>query len=108
MIIPLTFVMALALVVVWTSRPIIATITALQLFFVMHVATTVFNLRDAMIAADIPADVAFSQALRVSVSKALYVTIILGLIMAMVHVVKRIFGIRKQAEAKSANPDESF
>lgn len=99
MIIPVAFILALAVVVLWTSRPIIATITALQLFFVVHIGANFGVIRDAVIAAGAPADQVQSIALGIAFKNALYSVIILALIMAIIHVVKRIFAIRKEAES---------
>ncbi|WP_017930558.1 hypothetical protein [Robiginitomaculum antarcticum] len=99
MIIPLAFVLTLSIVVLWSARPIMATITALQLFFIIHVGSNFGKIRNAMIASDVPTELATSQALYVSVMNALYAVIVLGLIILIIHVVKRIFYIRNEAKA---------
>ncbi len=100
MIVPIAFILALGMVILWKSRPIIATITALQLFFVVHIAATFGRIRDEALAAGAPIDDIQSIALGIAVKNALYSVIILALIMAIIHVVKRIFTIRKESEAR--------
>ena len=101
MIIPVAFVLSLGTVILWESRPIIATITALQLFFVIHIAANFGRIRDAGLAAGAPIDEIQSLALGIAIRNALHSVIILALIMAIIHVVKRIFAIRKDSETTS-------
>lgn len=101
MIVPIAFILALGMVIFWKSRPIIATVTALQFFFVIHIAANFGRIRDSGLAAGAPSDEIQSLALGIAVRNALYSVIILALIMAIIHVVKRIFAIRKEAESGS-------
>lgn len=98
MTIPIAFVLALGLVIIWRNRPIIATVTALQLFFVIHIATNFSSIRDNVIAVGAPTEDVQAIALGIAIRNALYSVIILALIIAIVHVVRRIFTMRKEAE----------
>ena len=100
MIVPVAFVTALGIVILWKSRPIIATTTALQLFFVVHIAANFGRIRDAGLAIGAPAQDVQALALGVAIRNALQSVIILALIMAMVHVVRRIFSIREEAKSE--------
>lgn len=106
MIIPVAFVLSLGMVILWKSRPIIATVTALQLFFVIHIVANFGRIRDRGIEAGAPIDEIQSLALGIAIRNALYSVIILALIMAIIHVVKRIFAIRKEAELAREASDE--
>ena len=100
MIVEIAFVLALAMVVLWKSRPIIATVTALQLYFFIHIAANFGRIRDVGLAAGAPAEDVQAIALGIAIRNALFSVIVLALIMAMVHVVRRILSIREEAKTE--------